>query len=227
MTKILLTLYCLFLLLAVSLKTTDIKIAAQSPANNNPATAQEIRTTTQSEIREQAQTQTPNIPPNKANAPEDEPVNNRAQIQIQQTQDNTVKQTEQSQEQAQDKMQQNRNNIAAVHAFRLEKRFTFYYQRLTKIAEKIETRLQLLADEDIDVTSAQQSLANTLLLLEQAMEQSNIAIANFKSIDPTQYQTQRQLALQARDEAIKARQLFNQALIEMQQVVQEAISATE
>jgi len=114
--------------------------------------------------------------------------------------------------------------VAAVHALRLQRRFEFYYQRLSDIGDKLATRLQTLANEGKDVTAAQANLTNALMLLEEAKEQADASIAKFNSIDPEQYQAQRQLALQARDEAQLARLSFQQVLIQLRQTVQLAMT---
>jgi hypothetical protein len=201
------------------LTASNGKILAQAPLNDRPPTPQAIRETVQSGNQNQAEDQMPTVSQERANAPDDGPVNERAQIQIQQAEERA--------EQSQERVRQMRTNVAAIHAARLEKRFSFYYQRLTKIAEKIEARLQVLADEGVDVSAAQQGLTNALLLLEEAMERSNAAIADFKSINPEQYQTQRQIALQARDEARQSRQLFMQAMQELRGAVQAAMEQVE
>ncbi len=114
--------------------------------------------------------------------------------------------------------------VAAVHALRLQRRFEFYYQRLSDIGDKLATRLQTLANEGRDVTAAQANLTNALMLLEEAKEQADASIAKFNSIDPEQYQAQRHLALQARDEAQLARLSFQQVLTQLRQTVQLAMT---
>lgn len=114
--------------------------------------------------------------------------------------------------------------VAAVHALRLQRRFEFYYQRLSDIGDKLATRLQTLANEGKDVTAAQANLTNALMLLEEAKEQADASIAKFNSIDPEQYQAQRHLALQARDEAQLARLSFQQVLTQLRQTVQLAMT---
>lgn len=201
----LLTLTCALLVITTLVLTTSSVMAVEPPTN----------------IPEQAQTNRSQNRAESANAEE-------AQVQIQQNLQDRA--PEQAQEQVQNALQQRtqaRERVAAMHAMRLQRRFDFYYQRLTKITEKIETRLQLLVDQGVDVTSAQAGLNNAMMLLEEAMEKSNEAIAKFESIDPEDYQAQRAIALQARDEAQAARQAFQQALTELRQAVRLAMQAQE
>ncbi len=144
---------------------------------------------------------------------------NQARIQIQQIDDPGSQPTEQR--------VQAQQRVTAIHANRLQRRFNFYYQRLTKIADKIEARFDLLEAEGVDMTEARDGFSNAMLLLEEAIEKANGAVAKFEEVDPEQYQAQRQIALAARDEALQARQQFQQVVLEMTTAVQSAISQTE
>ena len=119
--------------------------------------------------------------------------------------------------------QQASSKIAANHAQRLQTRFEFYYQRLQQIAEKIQARLQTMANNGLETTAAQAKLQTALQLLEQAKIKGDEAIKQFEAIDPTQYQAQRQMALQAGETAQAARNQFRTARQTMLEAVQIAM----
>jgi tetratricopeptide (TPR) repeat protein len=117
-----------------------------------------------------------------------------------------------------------RERILATHTNRLRQRYQVYYQRLTNLGEKLEQRLNLLEQErQIDISAAREQLDEALIKLEQARTQGEEAIKNFEEIDPEQYQSQRQLALQARDLALQATQQFRETLQLMLNAVRSAM----
>ena len=115
------------------------------------------------------------------------------------------------------------NKIAANHAQRLQTRFEFYYQRLQQISEKIQARLQTMATNGLNVTAAQTKLQTAIQLLKQAKNNGAEAVEQFEAIDPTQYQAQRQMALQAGEAAQTAHNQFRTARQVMLEAVQIAI----
>lgn len=141
----------------------------------------------------------------------------QAQKKAEQARDGTLPDQETAQQTQ--KQTQARAQMLNQHAMRIQKRYTFYYQRLTSISEKIETRLEKLAEEGKDVTQGQERLADALKLLEQAMEKAETAQEGFNNVEPEDYQAQRRIALQARDDALQAQALFMQTLLEMRQAV--------
>lgn len=117
-----------------------------------------------------------------------------------------------------------RERILAMHANRLRQRYQVYYQRLTNLGEKLEQRLNLLEQEDqMDMSAPREKLNEALIKLEQARIQGEEAIKNFEAIDPEQYQSQRQLAFQARDLALQATQQFRETLNLMLTAVRSAM----
>ena len=102
--------------------------------------------------------------------------------------------------------QQRRSDIAENHALRLEKRFGSYYTRLSAIVTKIQARID--ASTTKNTTEAQSKLTEAKTRLEQAKVSADSAIAQFKAIDPTKWEEQKEKAKLARDEANKARQGF-------------------
>lgn len=111
-------------------------------------------------------------------------------------------------ERIQEKRQEVRAKVAEVHANRLEKRFSFYYRRLSGLATKIENRLGIMAGNGKDVAAAQAKVDEAQVKLEEAKAAGDEAIAQFRAIDPDKYEAQRALALQARDMANEARSAF-------------------
>jgi hypothetical protein len=117
-----------------------------------------------------------------------------------------------------------RERILAMHVNRLRQRYQVYYQRLTTIGEKLEQRLNLLEQEPhIDMTAPREQLDEALIKLEQARIQGEEAIEEFEAIDPEQYQSQRQLALQAKNLALQATQQFRETLNLMLTAVRSAM----
>ncbi|MBD3250681.1 MAG: hypothetical protein GF381_03895 [Candidatus Pacebacteria bacterium] len=130
---------------------------------------------------------------------------------------------ENAQEQAAQNRQQARERLAEIHARRLQRRFNFYYQRLTKLAEKLQTRLnQLELNPEVE-QQVQEKLNQAFAYLETAQAQAETSVELFESIDPDQYQAQRQIALQARDQAMTARNNFRSALVELKEAVKLAL----
>lgn len=112
----------------------------------------------------------------------------------------------------QERRQERRDDFAERHAERLTNRFTFYYERLSTVMSKLKTRFEAMAKEGKNVAAAQAKLTEAQTALTKAKSLSDQAIAAFKSIDPAQYESQREVALKARDLAMQAREQFKTAV---------------
>lgn len=104
--------------------------------------------------------------------------------------------------------EERRDQRAENHATRLRTRFDFYYQRLTKVIAKVQTRLDTLLSQGKDIKLAQDKLNQAKAKLEEAKKLGDEAIAMFEAIKPETYQEQRDQALKARDKANEARKAF-------------------
>lgn len=202
-----------FIMICLLFALTSPALAVEAPGQvrtTRPETAQ---------AEDVIQEQTQDAGQEQRTVPLPEEADDQARIQIQQIDDPDSQSTEhriQAQQQ-----------VTAIHANRLQRRFNFYYQRLTKIADKIEARFDLLEAEGVDMTEARAGFSNAMLLLEEAREKANNAVARFEAIDPEEYQAQRQIALTARDEALQARDQFQQVVSEMIAAVQSAMGQAE
>lgn len=105
--------------------------------------------------------------------------------------------------------QERRDNIAALHADRLEKRFAGYYTRLSALIVKIQARID--ANEDKDTAMGQTKLNESKVKLEEAKVLGASAVAKFRSLEPEKWSEQRLKAIDARDTAIKAKEAFKAA----------------
>lgn len=110
-------------------------------------------------------------------------------------------------------LQEMRDNVAARHANRLERRFNFYYTRLSNILLRFQKRLDTLKADGKDVTTIQQKLDATKAKLEEAKTKGMEAVAAFKAIDPAKFSEQKTAAFAARDLANAARKLFADTLV--------------
>lgn len=147
--------------------------------------------------------------------------NQEARIQIQQA-------GEENQERGQVREQireQALNRVAQVHARRVQRRFDFYSQRLNTIADKLQNRLQALEAEGLDVSAAQEKLDEALQMVEVGMTQAQEATNQLNKVDLEQDLSQREMALEARDQIQEARANFMQAVELMKEAVQAAITA--
>ncbi len=118
------------------------------------------------------------------------------------------------------------NRVAQVHARRVQRRFNFYNQRLSIIANKLQSRLQALAAEGQDVSAAQEKLEEALQMIEIGMAQAQEATDQLNEVDLEQFPEQRQSALQAREQIQEARTNFLTAVELMREAVQAAITAS-
>lgn len=125
----------------------------------------------------------------------------------------------------QENRQERRDDFAQRHATRLSNRFGFYYDRLSTIMSKIETRFANLSEDGKDMSAAQAKLAEAKTALSSAKSYSDQAIAGFEAIVPAEYESQRTQALAARDLANNAREQFKLAVSLMKEAVQLAKKA--
>lgn len=107
-----------------------------------------------------------------------------------------------------DKMQEIRSNVAENHANRLERRFKFYFDRLTNILTRFDKRVATLKSEGKNTASVETSLTAAKTKLAEAKTKGDASVAAFKAIDPAKFSEQKTAALAARDLAISARKLF-------------------
>ena len=110
------------------------------------------------------------------------------------------------------KFQEMRSDIAKNHADRLERRFAAYFNRLTNIITRFQTRLDALKAGGTDVTSIQSKLDAAKTKLAAAKTKGAEAVAAFRALDPAKWSEQKTEALAARDLANQARSLFKETL---------------
>lgn len=147
--------------------------------------------------------------PSVAVAQSDENVTKRrpdrpAQVEIQEIRQDRME----DRQEAKDKMQETRSTVAENHANRLERRFAFYYARLSNIIMRFEKRLDILKADGKDIATVSAKLTEVKAKLESAKAKGVEAVAAFKAIDPARFSEQKTEALAARDLANSARKLF-------------------
>lgn len=135
-------------------------------------------------------------------------------------------------EKFQEKLQENRDKRAENHANRLERRFKFYYERMSKIMDKFQKRIDYLKDQGKNVTAVQTKLDSAVAKLEEARKKGEEAISAFRAVDPTKWEEQKTQIKAARDLAILARSLYadtkvllKAALTELKTIVKPALPA--
>ncbi len=112
-----------------------------------------------------------------------------------------------------------RSNVAENHANRLEKRFSFYFDRLTAIIVRFNTRLDSLNAKDPVVINLRSKLTTANTKLIEAKTKGDEAVDAFRGIDPSAFSEQKAAVLAARDMANSARKLF----VEVHVLLKEAI----
>ena len=117
--------------------------------------------------------------------------------------------------------QEIRSLVAENHANRLERRFKFYYDRLSNIARRLETRLATLKSDGKDTSVADTKLTEATTKLETAKSLGEQAVSAFRAIDPAKFAEQKEQALAARDLANQARVAFKEALSIFKSVLKE------
>lgn len=110
-------------------------------------------------------------------------------------------QVQEIRQELQTKREEVRNRITENHALRLTNRFTAYYQRLSNIIARFQTRLDLLTNEGKITTETQVKLDIAKAKLEAAKSSSDSAITAFFALDPL-----------AKDLAISAHDLYKETL---------------
>lgn len=139
-----------------------------------------------------------------------------------QTQENRVQMEQRKEDkkmEAQENREERRNDIAQKHAERLQKRFSFYGGRLEILMEKIQTRLTVMQDEGKDMSSAEAKLDEAREALKEAKGLGNQAVEGLFSVNPEEYEEQRERALAARDKVEQAREKYQLTNTLMREVV--------
>lgn len=115
------------------------------------------------------------------------------------------------------------DKIGELHAARLEKRFTFYFNRQKSILDRINTRLTTLEGQlGVDKLKKARTLYNQAAAkLAEAKTKGAAAISSFSSIDGNDLPSQRKEVFAAREEAKAALALFKENVRLMKDVVKE------
>lgn len=121
-------------------------------------------------------------------------------------------QYEERREEVRTQMQERRADFAQQHAERLERRFALYAEHLLNVASRIETRAQMMSKNGKNTTEALEKVTEARTYIAAAQANGEDAVSKFRSIDPADYETQREIALAARDLADSARVEFVTAL---------------
>ena len=151
--------------------------------------------------------------PTLVHAESDENVTKRrpdrpAQVEIQEIKGTRMEDRQENREEFKDKMQEVRSNVAENHANRLERRFAFYYSRISNIITRFGKRLDILKADGKDISDASAKLGSAKSTLELAKAKGAEAVSAFKAIDPAKFSEQKTQVLTARDLANSARKLF-------------------
>lgn len=104
--------------------------------------------------------------------------------------------------------QEFRSKVAENHANRLERRFKFYFDRMTNIITRFQTRLDTLKTSGKNVAAIQVKLDSAQTKLSEAKTKGEAAVTAFRAIDPSKFSEQKTEILAARDLATAARKLF-------------------
>lgn len=107
--------------------------------------------------------------------------------------------------------QETRNKVAENHANRLERRFGFYYDRLSQIIVRFESRLAILDNAGKNTTDSKAKLVLAKTQLSEAKVMGEVAVAAFRAIDPVKFSEQKTEIVAARDSAVSTRKLFQEA----------------
>lgn len=107
--------------------------------------------------------------------------------------------------------QEIRSKVAENHANRLERRFKFYYERLSKIIVKFQARIDYLKGKGKDTAAVQTKLDAAKAKLESAKVKGEAAVAAFRAVEPGKWEEQKPELLAAKDLAEEARGLFKDA----------------
>ncbi len=134
----------------------------------------------------------------------------RQELRITQTQER-VQEREEIREQVQANLQERRADFAEQHADRIERRFNLYTKHLLNIASRIETRAQMMSKNGKNTTEVLAKVTEAKTFITSAQLKGAEAVSKFRSIDPSTYETQREIALTARDLAGAGREDFKSA----------------
>lgn len=130
------------------------------------------------------------------------------QVEIQEIRQERMEDRQEKREEVKEKVQEIRSNVAENHANRLERRFAFYYSRLSNIITRFGKRLDILKADGKDISTASAKLDSAKSTLELAKAKGTEAVSAFKAIDPVKFSEQKTQVLAARDLANSARKLF-------------------
>ena len=117
----------------------------------------------------------------------------------------------------QEKRTEVRTKVSEVHGRRLKHNFGVYYQRLSNIINRLQSRLTALEDQGKDIAAAEEKLTDAESMLESAKMKGETAVTAFLS-EPKE--DQREAALAARDVAKEARLEFMAVFSFLKEVVQ-------
>jgi hypothetical protein len=117
-------------------------------------------------------------------------------------------QFEERREERVENQQERRADFAQQHAERLERRFALYAEHLLNVANRIETRAQMMSKNGKNTTEALAKVTEARSYITSAQTKGAEAVATFRAIDVTTYDTQRAIALDARDLAEASREDF-------------------
>ena len=120
-------------------------------------------------------------------------------------------QFEERREEVRTQMQERRADFAQKHADRIERRFNLYAEYLLNVATRIETRTQMMSKNDKNTTEALAKVTEARSYITSAQTKGTEAVSKFRTIDVTTYDTQRAIALEARDLAGAGREDFKSA----------------
>jgi hypothetical protein len=130
----------------------------------------------------------------------------------------SVEKRAQTQAQIQEKRTEVRAKVSEVHGRRLKHNFGVYYQRLSKIIDRLQERLTVLSGQGKDTAAVEEKLTDAETMLTAANAKAETAVTAFLS-EPAQ--DQRASALAARDVAKEARAEFMAVLQLLKQVLQD------
>ncbi len=122
-----------------------------------------------------------------------------------------INQFEEKREEVRTQLQERRADFAQQHTERLERRFALYAKQLLNVASRIETRAQTMSQNGKNTTEALAKVTEARLYITSAQNKGTDAVSQFRTIDPATYETQREIALSAKDLAEASREDFKTA----------------
>lgn len=137
---------------------------------------------------------------------------------------------EQMKEQIQEKKLEQRSDVAAKHTINMEKRFSFYSERLDSMISKFQGKLDLMTESGLDTALAQEKLNAAADQLVIAIEQANTAITEFAAIEPADFASQQELSKAAQAAAKTARDSYkavHMKLVEALEIMEELMGVEE